>query len=409
MSLQRATINERTTLNHGKAGNGGVLFFQPKLTINQPNDVYEQEADMMADNVMRMPNHSFNDNAFFKPAIRSVQRKCHDCEEENKMLHRKESSGNDVMDSNHLDNYVSSLSSSGQPLPETNRMFFEPRFGHDFSDVRVHTDAVAAKSAQSINALAYTTGNNIVFNQGQYSTESESGKKLMAHELTHVIQQQNTQISPKTIQRQDGKPDDNKLQITKSIELAPPPDKLSTVLTSPENKDAEKKKAHPAFDFSTSVSPNPPLDPTPQTYAFSLVYRDFNIHEGSDDAPISTDFLHEPNFQLMLSPDPHNAQIYQAAISLVNIHFRRHKEEFIELGLSPQATYARPSGTLSGGAQLQVELHITSNFSITASSSIGVSKHDPSAPPDLSSIPLGTTGGADWTWAPISVSSVWHF
>src|SRR5262249_51142380 len=69
----------------------------------------------------------------------------------------------------------------------------------DFSDVKIHTDHAASKSAQSINALAYTTGNNIVFNQNQFSPESESGKKLLAHELTHVVQQQSG-IAPKMIQ-----------------------------------------------------------------------------------------------------------------------------------------------------------------------------------------------------------------
>ncbi|MGZ3766628.1 MAG: eCIS core domain-containing protein, partial [Mucilaginibacter sp.] len=92
------------------------------------------------------------------------------------------------------------LGASGNPIPKSNRQFFESRFGYDFSNVRVHTDAGAAKSAQSINAFAYTTGNNIIFNNGQYSPESESGKRLMAHELTHVVQQRNN-VLPKLIQR----------------------------------------------------------------------------------------------------------------------------------------------------------------------------------------------------------------
>ncbi len=166
-------------------------FFQPKLTVNQPNDVYEREADAMADKVMRMAGHSINQNTFFKPVDGAVQRKCQACEEEDKHVHRKESDAGEVQDSNGLDNYISSISSAGQPMPESSRQFFEPKFGHNFSNVRLHTDAVAAKSAQSINALAYTSGNHIVFNTGQYSPESDGGKKLMAHELTHVIQQSN--------------------------------------------------------------------------------------------------------------------------------------------------------------------------------------------------------------------------
>ncbi len=188
------------------------LFIQPKLTINTPGDTYEQEADTMADKVMRMAIPSKNDT-FFKPAIAQVQRKHHDsdeledlrlhrkemptvqrkcaaCEEEDH-VHRKENSNSIPQGNNALDSYVSSLSSSGQSLPEASRQFFEPRFRQDFSNVKIHTDSVAAKSAQSINALAYTTGNNIVFNQGQYSPNTESGQRLMAHELTHVVQQAN--------------------------------------------------------------------------------------------------------------------------------------------------------------------------------------------------------------------------
>jgi hypothetical protein len=347
-------------------------------------------------------------NTFFKPAIASIQRKCASCEEEDH-VHRKENSGTEMQGGSELDSYLGSLNSLGQALPESSRRFFEPRFGRDFSNVRVHTDTTAAQSAQSINALAYTTGNNIVFNQGQYAPGSESGQRLMAHELTHVVQQNNATVAPKAIQRQDGQPDDNKLQITKSLVLSPPSDKLSSVVASPENKAGEDEKAHLGFDFSTGVSPNPLLDPTPQTYAFSLVYRDFNIHPGSDDSPISADFGHEPNFQLLLSPDPHNAQIYQAAFTLVNLHFRRHRREFIEAGLSPQVSYAQPSGTLSGGAQLQVEWHIRSNFSLTASSALAASRHNDSAPLDLSSVPLGTSHGMDWSWSPISIGAVWHF
>lgn len=162
----------------------------------------------MADKVMRMPDPGHSDSSFFKAAPVVVQRKCQHCEEEEK-VHRKESSGAATHGTHELDSYVGSLASSGQALPESSRQFFEPRFGHDFSNVRLHTDAVAAKSAQSINALAYTTGNNIVFNSGQYSPDSDSGKKLMAHELTHVIQQGNTE---KNIQRK-AEPEDTEKQI----------------------------------------------------------------------------------------------------------------------------------------------------------------------------------------------------
>jgi Domain of unknown function (DUF4157) len=175
-----------------------TAFFQPKLSINQPTDVYEQEADAMADKAMRMVDADHTKQQFFKPTLTPVQRKCKDCEEEEK-LQRKENSESKVQGNNELDNYVGYLSSSGHGLPGNVRQFFEPRFGNDFSNVRIHTDSVAAKSAQSINALAYTTGNNIVFNSGQYSPDSDSGKKLLAHELTHVVQQKGG--ADKSVQR----------------------------------------------------------------------------------------------------------------------------------------------------------------------------------------------------------------
>ena len=81
------------------------------------------------------------------------------------------------------------LRSSGQPLDTKTRALMEPRFGHDFSKVRVHTDAQAAESARAVNALAYTVGTDIVFDTGRYVPETESGSHLLAHELVHVVQQ----------------------------------------------------------------------------------------------------------------------------------------------------------------------------------------------------------------------------
>lgn len=81
------------------------------------------------------------------------------------------------------------LGSPGQPLDAETRAFFEPRFGHDFSNVRVHTEETAAESARAVNALAYTVGRDLVFGSGQYAPRTETGRALVAHELTHVVQQ----------------------------------------------------------------------------------------------------------------------------------------------------------------------------------------------------------------------------
>jgi hypothetical protein len=95
------------------------------------------------------------------------------------------------------------LRSPGQPLDLATRALFEPRFGHDFSQVRVHTDAKAAESARAINALAYTTGWDVVFGAGQYTPETSTGRRLLAHELAHVVQQgaasvRSSRFSPST-------------------------------------------------------------------------------------------------------------------------------------------------------------------------------------------------------------------
>ncbi|MGN6353650.1 MAG: eCIS core domain-containing protein [Parafilimonas sp.] len=203
----------------------GMPFFQPKLSINQPNDVYEQEADAVADKVMRMPDPSINSNSFFKPAITSIQRKCAHCEEEEKKMQRKEMNG-DMSAPAATESYITSLS-GGKQLDEKTRNFFEPRMGYDFSNVKIHTDTAAAKSAQSVNALAYTTGKNIVFNRDQFNPETDSGKRLLGHELTHVVQQNsNTAIRTKpVIQREidDRTNDPNFLLCLALCELGMPP------------------------------------------------------------------------------------------------------------------------------------------------------------------------------------------
>jgi hypothetical protein len=184
--INKTGSKQNTVSSFFGAPEKAIPFIQPKLTINQPNDVYEQEADAMADKVMRMEQPGVE---LKQLPITAVQRKCKHCEADEKKMQRKEIDGKETTADNSLESYVGSLSSGGQPLPNEVRNFYEPRFGYDFSNVKVHTDTIAAKSAQSINALAYTSGSNIVFNNGQYSSATDSGKRLLGHELTHVVQQ----------------------------------------------------------------------------------------------------------------------------------------------------------------------------------------------------------------------------
>src|SRR5438094_2299145 len=86
-------------------------------------------------------------------------------------------------------------SGGGSALDRETRGFMESRLGADFSDVRVHTDAKASESARSVQAHAYTVGTDVVFQSGQYTPESDSGKKMLAHELTHVVQQRSGPVA----------------------------------------------------------------------------------------------------------------------------------------------------------------------------------------------------------------------
>src|SRR5205823_4289951 len=81
------------------------------------------------------------------------------------------------------------INAPGQPLDSATRAFMEPRFGHDFSGVRVHANSRAAASARAVNALAYTVGRDVVFGVGRYEPTTSAGRRLLAHELTHVVQQ----------------------------------------------------------------------------------------------------------------------------------------------------------------------------------------------------------------------------
>lgn len=113
------------------------------------------------------------------------------CGDEEETIHRKESGNQTAGASRDAPTIVREvLHSPSQPLDAATRTFMESRFGYDFSGVRVHADAKAAESARAVNALAYTMGGSIVFDAGQYEPRTIAGKHLLAHELTHVIQQE---------------------------------------------------------------------------------------------------------------------------------------------------------------------------------------------------------------------------
>ena len=150
---------------------------------------------MVAEKVMRMPA---NENHFFKRSADYLQRKCVECEDEEKKIQRKEAGG--ISNRNPFAAVEQTLQSGGEPMDHSTGSFMEQRFAFDFSHVRIHNDALAHQSSKDINALAYTNQSHIVFGAGQYQPQTDSGKKLLAHELTHIIQQQ--QSGGNMIQRQ---------------------------------------------------------------------------------------------------------------------------------------------------------------------------------------------------------------
>jgi hypothetical protein len=182
---------------HRAIGNQAVgRLLQRKLTISQPGDVYEQEADRVADAVMRDAPLQSAVPTNGRVAARPLQRSCScggtcaDCQEE-EALQRKEAPGIAVTGAGDAAPpiVVDVLRSPGEALGPAVRQFMEQRFGRSFEDVRVHTDSKAAASASAVNAAAYTVGHDIVFATGRYAPGTASGGRLLAHELTHVVQQ----------------------------------------------------------------------------------------------------------------------------------------------------------------------------------------------------------------------------
>ena len=173
---------------HGKA----KPLVQPKLTINEPGDIYEQEADAMADKIMRMSSPEA-----VKPVTgligTSLQRKCSHCEEEEKrrkpLMRKTESGYGGMLASSSLVSSLNASKGGGSPLPQGTRSFMENAFSADFSKVKIHTGAQASQMSKGINAKAFTHGNDIYFKDGQYNPGSNEGKHLLGHELTHTIQQ----------------------------------------------------------------------------------------------------------------------------------------------------------------------------------------------------------------------------
>jgi hypothetical protein len=170
-----------------------------RSVVGQGNDPLEHEADRVTHRLARMlPDLST------APAPAQLSRKCVSCPSESPQFVREV------------------LSTPGQPLDSATRAFFEPRVGHDLSSVRVHADRQASEAAGGVAAQAFTVGRNIVFGRGHYAPETERGRQLLAHELTHVVQQGGDPLrlgisrAPNSIQR---KPDEDLEGLLKQLDF----------------------------------------------------------------------------------------------------------------------------------------------------------------------------------------------
>jgi hypothetical protein len=159
------------------------LPIQAKLEVSAVNDPLEHEADSVADQVMRIPAAEVATNR--TPS--RVNDKA-DAREEGETLQKKEAGPQPaVSEAPAIVHQV--LHAPGQPLDDATQAYFEPRFGHDFSQVRIHTGGAAEQSARDVSAQAYTVGTNIVFGAGRFAPRTTEGQRLIAHELAHVVQQ----------------------------------------------------------------------------------------------------------------------------------------------------------------------------------------------------------------------------
>lgn len=216
-------------------------FIQPKLTVGQPDDKYEKEADAMADKVVRrlaapepmtkadpvvqakplastitpvvqkkcahceeeeklqkkemdkeLLEEKIQRKSFFEGGetprddVKNIQRKCAECEQEER-LQRK--SGYASSATPFMEKSLMASKGSGSPLPSSTRQQMESSFGADFSNIKVHTDNNASQMNKDLHAQAFTHGNDIYFNSAKYNPDTSSGKHLLAHELTHTLQQ----------------------------------------------------------------------------------------------------------------------------------------------------------------------------------------------------------------------------
>jgi len=195
----KASGGNRATASSGAAN------IQRKLTVGETNDPMEHQADDMADKVMRMPDRALVQRSAAEKDDENIQRKR--LAPKSPFIQAKGDGGG--VASHAVTNGIKATQGGGNTMDRGTKSFMESRFGNDFSDVKIHTGDYAIQMSEDLNAQAFTVGNDIYFNSGKYAPEASGGKHLLAHELTHTIQQGKS-IKPK-IQKQGN---DDELQPT---------------------------------------------------------------------------------------------------------------------------------------------------------------------------------------------------
>ena len=181
---------DRGRMSASPTGERAFQLTQPRLAVGAVNDPLEQEADCVADQVMRTPERDL--------LVASAPKRGQGLQKQPAGLQSAVSEAPAVVHE--------VLRSPGQPLDAAARAYFEPRFGHRFGDVRIHADARAAESARSIDAAAYTVATHVAFDAGRYEPHALQGRRLLAHELAHVVQQRANSPAASVLQRDKRNP-----------------------------------------------------------------------------------------------------------------------------------------------------------------------------------------------------------
>src|SRR5215203_381484 len=184
-----------------------------KLMVNTPGDLYEQEADRVADAVMQEKGPNEKGIADEDEPFKELQlaEKCA-CEDDDRVgetvrVQRLEGPGADGRLETEIAAPIGEMRGDGRPLTSVERDFMEPRFGVDFGAIRVHSDEEADTHSRALHARAFTVGSDIFFRAGEYTPGTADGRRLLAHELTHTIQQGSARrTTSHLVQRQPAPP-----------------------------------------------------------------------------------------------------------------------------------------------------------------------------------------------------------